>query len=149
MNFTDLQASIGRIQLRRQAEFQKRRETVAACYLSHLPTGNSTIQFQMGLSTTGHARHLFVVRVPVSKMTTSRNELLLELRARNIGASVHYPPLHTLPLFRPYVRASLPNAEELMHDIITLPIGPSVTVDDATYVADQLLALIESAMQAK
>lgn len=37
-----------------------------------------------------------MVRLPIEKMKLSRDELLLQLRSRNIGASIHYPPLHTI-----------------------------------------------------
>ncbi len=145
MNFTDLQASIGRVQLQRQAEFHERRRSLAEQYVSRLAAGNHAIRFQDGITDVGHARHLFVIRVPVGDMAIERNELLLELRARNIGASIHYAPLHTLPLYQPYVRGNLSNVEALMKDIMTLPIGARVSTDDGNYVADHLLAALEGA----
>lgn len=145
MNFTDLQASIGRIQLQRQPEFHDCRQRLAAQYVNRLAAGNQAIRFQEGITRAGHARHLFVVRVPLEEMEIDRNELLLELRARNIGASIHYAPLHTLPLYRPYLRSNLPNVEDLMKDIMTLPIGASVGEEDGNYVADHLLATLDEA----
>lgn len=145
MNFTDLNASIGRVQLKRQPEFHDRRLRIATQYVDCLAAGNEAIRFQKNVTSPGHARHLFVIRVPLKDMAIGRNELLLELRARNIGASIHYAPLHTLPLYQPYVRASLPNVEQLMNDIMTLPIGASITDEDATYVSDQIIETIERA----
>lgn len=145
MNFTDLNASIGRVQLKRQPEFHDRRLRIATQYADRLAAANEAIRFQENVASPGHARHLFVIRVPLNDMAIGRNELLLELRARNIGASIHYAPLHTLPLYQPYVRASLPNVEQLMNDIMTLPIGASVTDEDVTYVTDQVLETIEAA----
>jgi dTDP-4-amino-4,6-dideoxygalactose transaminase len=145
MNFTDLNASIGRVQLKRQPEFHERRLRIAMQYVARLSAGNQTIQFQQGLTSPGHARHLFVIRLPLKDMEIGRNELLLELRARNIGASIHYAPLHTLPLYQPYVGERLPNVEQLMNDIMTLPIGASVTDEDVTYVSDQVLESISAA----
>lgn len=145
MNFTDLQACIGRVQLKRQPEFRERRLSIAKRYVELLSTATSTIRFQEGLASHGHARHLFVLRVPVTEMDIGRNELLLELRARNVGASIHYAPLHTLPLYQQYVRGSLPNVDQLMNDIMTLPIGPSVSDEDAAYVADQMIETISAA----
>lgn len=142
MNFTDLQASIARVQLRRQVEFQARRRRVAQTYLARL--AGHGIRFQAGLDAEAHARHLFVVRLPLARMRVGRNEVLLQLRARNIGASIHYAPLHTLPLYRPFARVPLPQADELMHDIMTLPIGPRVGEQDAEEVASHLLDLIEA-----
>jgi len=145
MNFTDLNACIGRVQLKRQPEFYGRRLRIATQYVDRFAAGNEAIRFQEAQTSPGHARHLFVIRLPLMDMTIGRNELLLELRARNIGASIHYAPLHTLPLYQPYVRETLPNVEQLMNDIMTLPIGVSVTDEDVTYVSDQVLETIEAA----
>lgn len=140
MNFTDLQASIGRVQLRRQPEFQHRRKDIAVRYLNRLtPAG---IAFQHGVGTDGHAHHLCVIRLPLDRIGCSRNEILLELRARNIGASIHYAPLHTLPLYEPYVREQLPVTDALMHEIMTLPIGAKVNEDDVADVVGHLLELV-------
>jgi perosamine synthetase len=145
MNFTDLQACIGRVQLKRQPEFYARRHSIARRYMDLLSTASNTLRFQEGLVADGHARHLFVLRVPIMELEIGRNELLLELRARNIGASIHYAPLHTLPLYQPYVRGSLPNVEQLMNDIITLPIGASLTNEDVAYVSEQVIETINAA----
>lgn len=145
MNFTDLQAAIGRVQLRRQDEFRARRQELAARYLMRLGGSGVALSFQDGLVAPGHARHLFVVRVPVDELALDRNELLLELRGRNVGASIHYAPLHMLPVYRPYVRVPLPNTERLGREIMTLPIGASVNLADVDYVAAQLLDLVEIA----
>lgn len=145
MNFTDLSASIGRVQLKRQPEFNERRLRTSTKYMSHLSAGNEAIKFQQGLISPGHARHLFVIRVPLKDMVISRNELLLQLRARNVGASIHYRPLHTLPLYQRYVGEHLPNVEQLMNDIMTLPIGASINDQDAEYVSEQVLEMLSVA----
>src|SRR5207248_544246 len=86
-----------------------------------------------------HAAHIFVVQLPIERMATTRNQLLLDLRARNIGASVHYAPLHTMPLYNEQRRhPRLPTAEHLENRILTLPISASMTERDA---ADVLVAL--------
>lgn len=145
MNFTDLQAAIGRVQLERQAEFHDRRLRVATLYAAGLASGNGAIAFQADVTAPGHARHLFVIKLPVGQMEIDRNGLLLELRARNVGASIHYAPLHTLPLYRPYARGPLPNTERLINEIMTLPIGPSVSEEDAVVVINLVLDGIEAA----
>lgn len=145
MNFTDLQASIGRVQLKRQPEFAGRRHRVAEIYHDRLAVWIPQIRFQKGVDSPSHARHLFVIRVPLGELEIDRNEMLLELRARNIGASIHYAPLHTLPLYRPWVSDGLPHAEELALDIMTLPIGASVTDADCEYVVANLLEVLAAA----
>ena len=74
----------------------------------------------------------------------SRNEFLLELRSRNIGASIHYSPLHVMPFYQQYTQSPLDNTEQLMDDIMTLPIGASISLEDARYVVEQISDLLKS-----
>jgi dTDP-4-amino-4,6-dideoxygalactose transaminase len=136
-NYTDLQAAIGRVQLRRQPDFAARRLQVARRYHERLAGWNG-LQFQWDLLASGHARHLVVAILPTEKMSLSRNDLLLALRQRNIGASVHYRPLHTMPLYQTVDMAPLPHTDMLANRLLTLPVSASMTVADADDVVDEL-----------
>jgi dTDP-4-amino-4,6-dideoxygalactose transaminase len=68
-------------------------------------------------------------------MTVSRDEFLLQLRSWNIGASIHYAPLHMMPLYAPFEPSRLPRTEEVADAILTLPISSSMTLGDARHVA--------------
>lgn len=141
MNLTDLQAALGRVQLARQAEFAKVRLAVAKTYMAALRGLRVPAGLQKGVADPDHSRHLFVVRLPIEKMRLGRDELILELRARNIGASIHYAPLHRMPLYRSK-GLRLPVTEDLAKRIVTLPISASMTAADARYVAAQLRELL-------
>lgn len=142
MNFTDLQACIGRVQLRRQDEFSKTRIALARRYRERV-AGIPGLDFQVGSFDDTHARHLLVAKLPVERLGRSRNEILLTLRERNIGASIHYLPLHHMPFYAPFA-GRLPVTDDLANRIMTLPIGASMTLDDVDYVADHLQALLGS-----
>jgi len=138
MNYTDLQACIGRVQLRRQREFESLRLRIARRYAELLANLSPPVALQAEVLSPRHARHLFTVRLPSGGGGPSRDRVLLGLRARNVGASIHYPPLHTMPLYRGTGAKGLPNTEDVCAKILTLPIGPSMSPDDAGYVVDQL-----------
>jgi dTDP-4-amino-4,6-dideoxygalactose transaminase len=133
MNFTDLQACIGRVQLRRQEEFARRRMEIAQHYVGRL-AAIPGLRVQKGVTSPAHSRHLFVIRLPLESMRMNRDEFILALRARNIGASIHYAPLHRMPLYGETSKR-LPITEDLALRIVTLPISASMTLDDADYVA--------------
>ncbi len=141
MNYTDLQACIGRIQLKRQPEFLAIRLAVARHYYEHLHTLIPPLHFQSNVLHPDHARHLFVIQLPVEEMSLPRDELLLELRARNVGASIHYSPLHRMPLYGE--QPALPNTERICERIMTLPISASMNTEDADYVVVQLKELMK------
>lgn len=139
-NYTDLQAAIGRVQLARQAEFAARRRAVAAIYereLAGLP-----LRLQAGVSAPGHSLHLFVV-VLDANAPMRRDRLLVEMRRRLLGATLHYEPLHLMPLYMAGAAApSLPHTEAVAERILTLPIGARVSDDDAHEVAAALRELL-------
>ncbi len=95
MNYTDLQASIGRVQLARFDSMQQRRQKIAEIYFEGLL--GCSIGFQQSCTDASHAKHLFVIRLPLENIRYDRDELILALRAKNIGASIHYAPLHLMP----------------------------------------------------
>ena len=127
---------------------------VAVVFLIRLPFLNQAIQgddvyylagaehAQIDLLHPNHARHLFVIQLGETKL--SRDDLLLALRARNIGASVHYAPLHRMPLYHDLRQQALPNTEDVCGRIMTLPVSASMPVEDADYVVRHIAELIKS-----
>jgi dTDP-4-amino-4,6-dideoxygalactose transaminase len=145
MNYTDLQAALGRVQLRRQGEFAAIRGAIAQTYVEGLQDLSPPIRFQRGCTEERHARHLFVVRAARQWPGIHRDALVAALRAKNLGASVHYSPLHQMPLYsRAGPRAALPVTEHVARSIVTLPIGAAMSRDDASEVVRELRTLIGS-----
>ncbi len=146
MNYTDLQAAIGRVQLRRQGEFARRRLEIALRYHDRLSAEFPELTFQHGVTHDHHARHLFLVLLPRSEyFSLSRNDILLALRDRNIGASIHYAPLHTMPLYADMNRQGLPYTEDVSQRLLTLPISGSMSLKDADDVLDAFVDILQTA----
>ncbi len=134
MNYTDLQACIGREQLKRQGEFAIVRRAVAERYCSELGDLEPRLRFQTGCLTAAHALHLFVIQLPLESMILTREEVILGLRARNIGATLHYHPLHSMPLYGSANR--LPVTEQVAKRCVTLPISASMSDGDTADVVE-------------
>lgn len=132
MNYTDLQASIGRVQLRRQAAFHEKRLSIAKTYCEGLAGQEIGLEFQAQILSDNHARHLFVVKLPVERLGISRNDFILALRERKIGATIHYAPLHQMKFYRDmHEQPPLENTERLYEGILTLPISASMNIEQA------------------
>ena len=101
--------------------------------------------FQHGLLDSRHSRHLYVITLPIENMNMSRDDIVLELRERKVGASIHYPPLHGIPLYAKYANTGLPNTESIGQRLMTLPISVSMTLHDADYVVSHLIDLLNKA----
>ena len=149
MNFTDLQAAIGRVQLQRIGEMANIRLKVAERYRERFQDLALDIPFQTLAFNSNHARHLLVGIFDPAKTRIDRNELLLKLREQNIGASIHYRPLHTQPLYSRPNMTSLPSTEALAEKIMTLPISAKMTLSDVDYVTEQLALLLSRSQAAR
>jgi dTDP-4-amino-4,6-dideoxygalactose transaminase len=142
MNFTDLQASIGRVQLMRQKEFERIRLAIARRYTEDIVGSVVALEHQQDVLEAGHARHLFEVTLPGNRIKATRDEILLELRRRNIGASIHYAPLHMMKFYERF-RAELPVTEDLGRRLITLPISASMSEEDVDYVVENMIDVLK------
>jgi len=80
-----------------------------------------------------HVFHLYVVR------SKRREEMLGRLKAKGIGAGVHYPvPLHRQPAYvaQGYAGVRLPVTEQVAAEVVSLPMYPELTEEQLTYVAN-------------
>ena len=128
-NMTDLQAAIGRGQLRSFAEWQRRREELVQIYDSRLASIPGVL-VPARPSTGQHAWHLYVVRVE-PQFGVGRDELMAGLAEAGIDCSVHFIPNHQQPYFRRFLDldggASFPNAEAVFPQLVSLPLYPSLS----------------------
>jgi dTDP-4-amino-4,6-dideoxygalactose transaminase len=141
MNFTDLQAAIGRVQLARLDSMADHRLRLVKRYREGFKILGDTVRFQQAVFSDAHARHLLVGLFDPAITGLDRNALLLKLRERNIGASMHYAPLHAMPLYS-HSSGELPMTEMLAKQIMTLPISAKMTLDDVDYVMAHLEDLL-------
>lgn len=147
MNFTDLQAAIGRVQLRRLDEMASKRKRIALHYQDWFTELKLDVPFQAMSFDESHARHLLVGRFDPDKVGMKRDDLLLALRDVNIGASIHYRPLHTLSMYSRYLGDPLPVTDTLAGQIMTLPISAAMTDSDVEYVCGHLAHILKEGTQ--
>lgn len=144
-NLTDLQAAIGLVQLQRLDGFQERREALADRYasnLGHIPG----IRFLKTLECVRHARHLYPVLLDPDALTISRASFSKEMQGLGIQTSVHFIPLHLQTYYRErwgYEPGVFPVAESAYDRLLTLPIYPKMSEDDADRVADAVATIAE------
>lgn len=87
-------------------------------------------------SGTGHVYHLYVVRV-TADCPIDRTALQLVLQENQIQSGIHYPvPCHLQPAFQflGYQPGAFPVAEMLSQEILSLPIYPGMTLEQANWV---------------
>jgi dTDP-4-amino-4,6-dideoxygalactose transaminase len=141
-NLTDLQSAIGIHQLRKLPRFNARRAEIAALYGRELAGVR-------GLGLPGaapyphvHPWHLFTVLAP------DRAEFMDRLKGLGIGTGLHFEAVHLHAYYRErygYGPGAFPVAEEVCARIVSLPLFPSMTDDDARDVVAAVKEVVERA----
>ncbi len=145
-NFTDLQAAIGRCQLRSLDAWQQRRETVASRYDAQLADVRG-LQLPPRPQSDKHAWHLYVVQIDRRAFGLDRDMVAERLADAGIGTSVHFIPVHHMPYFRaqlgPEACGELPAADGIFPRLLSLPMHPGLTDSDVDRVCEVLAGLAD------
>jgi perosamine synthetase len=135
---TDFQCALGQSQLRKLGRWIERRQDLALYYDEVFAdvAAVTPLAVREGVS---HAYHLYVVQVD------RRDDVFAQLRNDGIGANVHYVPVHLHPFYRERLGTGpglCPSAEAAYARILSLPLFPDLTYDEAAYVSRSLLAAV-------
>jgi UDP-4-amino-4,6-dideoxy-N-acetyl-beta-L-altrosamine transaminase len=134
---TDIQATLGISQLKRTDAGLKRRQEIAQTYNEAFRNvkGIITPKVEAGYF---HAFHLYVIQVE------NRLELYNYLKDNGIFAQVHYEPVHLQPYYRQLGNkcGDMPAAEEYYKHCLSLPMYPTLTVEEQKFVIEKVLEYI-------
>ncbi len=126
MRMTDLHAAIGLVQIDRLADFTARRRANAAYLSAHIDSV-CTPGVRPGY---GHVWHQYTVRVDRGR---DRDAAVKQLNDAGVGTGIFYPvpanrQAHLAALGLRY--QSLPVAEQLAREVISLPVHPGLSPED-------------------
>jgi dTDP-4-amino-4,6-dideoxygalactose transaminase len=145
-NMTDVAAAIGIHQLRKLDLFHQRRCEIAAEYDAAFRDMDGC-EISPPPSYDIHARHLYMLRLQLDRLTIGRNEFVNRLAARGIGVSVHFIPLHMHQAYQKrygYRPGDLPVAEHLFERSVSLPIYPRMTDSDVARVVTAVSDILKT-----
>ena len=143
-NMTDVMAGIGLAQLKRYPEMLYRRRQIVNKYNEALKGLNVQVlnhyPEEEGTSSSGH---LYICRL-LDKTTEERNEIITKMAERGIACNVHYKPLPMMTAYKAlgFDIKDYPNAYEMYHNEITLPLHTRLTDEDVEYVMGNFVELI-------
>ena len=97
------------------------------------------IQLPFRNSDNKSALHLFVIKVDERQ----HKMIFHNLRKKNIGVNLHYIPVHTQPYYQKlgFKWGDFPNSEAYCKRAISLPIYPTLKLDEQNYVIDTLKSI--------
>lgn len=145
-NMTDIQASLGLQQLKKLPRFQDRRRQVVQRYQSELG-GLPEIETPTERAEVESAWHIYPLRLHLEALRIGRSQFIEELRARNVGASVHFIPVHLHPYYREkygYSALDFPVAAAHYERLVSLPLHPRLSDEDVDDVIEAVRDVVES-----
>jgi dTDP-4-amino-4,6-dideoxygalactose transaminase len=143
-NMTDVQAAIGLHQLKKLEGFHARRREIVRRYNAAF---SPLAEFQTPVERpeVEHAWHLYVLRLNLDCFELLRNRFIEELKARNIGTSVHFIPIHLHPYYRDrygYRPEDFPVAYHEYQRIVSLPLSAKMSDQDVEDVIEAVCAIV-------
>jgi len=132
---TDFQSALGITQLAKNNKGVERRNEISLAYKKAF---EGKIKFQDLPTGSYNAHHLFIIEV------TNRKELYDFLHSKGILVQIHYVPVHTMPYYKNigYEGSDLINAENYYANCISLPMYPTLSNEEQSYVINKVLKFI-------
>ncbi|MBN2350559.1 MAG: DegT/DnrJ/EryC1/StrS family aminotransferase [Bacteroidales bacterium] len=137
----EFQAAVLRVKLRRLDTDNIYRQKIARFYIQNItnpliflpenPDKEINNQENSHIFIPSHVWHLFIVRLE------KREKLKKYLLENGIESLIHYPvPPHKQKAFKNWNNFSLPVTEKIHNTVLSLPISPVITLEEASYVVD-------------
>lgn len=127
----EMQAGFLSIKLEKLDADNEKRRRIADYYLKHIT--NPGIQLPSRPKDEEHVWHLFVIRCK------ERDRLQSYLKERKIQTLIHYPiPPHKQEGYKELNTLSLPVTEKIHREVLSLPIGPTMTEEEVSFVCNAI-----------
>ena len=129
-NMNDLEASIGRVQLKKLSFLNNSRIKFLKKYLTNLKKCKNLIPtFPYDLNKSSY--WMFSIR------SKKRDELISYLKKYNISTSVHLMPLPLHPLYKKF-KSKIPTALKVWKELVTLPLHPHLKNKEIEFINRKL-----------
>lgn len=139
---TDLAATIALEQLKKLDEFNKKRQENANKLTGGLKDIKGIVTPKVNAGN-AHAFNQYTIRV-TGEFKITRDELIEVLSKKGVGSSIYYPkPLHLHAHFQKtgYKKGDFPVAEKVAKEVISLPVGPSLSKEEISYIIKTIQAI--------
>lgn len=135
---TDIQAALGRSQMKRLPDFLKRRREVAGWYGELLAESPYGLPWQDPAANSSW--HLYILQCADE---AARKRIFGAMRERGVGVNVHYIPVYRQPHYRRlgFERGYCPNAEAYYEKALSVPVHAGLTEGDVGSLAEMLREL--------
>lgn len=137
-NCTDINASLGLVQLKKQNMLREKRNTIASTYTKAFKD-NKYIITPFVKEDRVTSWHLYVIKVD------NRDNVIEKLKEEGVGCSVHFIPIHKHPYYKDkygYKNEDYPIANSVFDRSLSLPIYPDMSNEEIEYVIKKVTEIV-------
>lgn len=129
---TDFQAALLGSQLKKIDKFAHRRSIISSYYDKEFAKVPEII-LQKEIPESETVRHLYIIQLDLEKLSCTRRQFFDAMCAERVRPQVHYIPVYYFPYYKKlgYEKGLCPHAERLYERILSLPLYPAMTDEDA------------------
>lgn len=125
----ELQAAVIRVKLKKIDEFNNGRRNAARLYKKYIKNNAAVLPGEAGDCL--HVYHQFTIR------SRQRDFIMKNLESQGIASAVYYPvPLHLQEVFSGLQKESLPAAEMISAEVLSLPMFPEISEEEILRVSE-------------
>ena len=137
-NTTDINSSIGIVQLRKQEMLRDKRANIAQKY-NEAFKDNKNIVLPYVKDDRETSWHLYVIKID------NRDEVIEKLKENGVGCSVHFIPIHKHTYYKNrygYKNEDYPIANDVFDKSLSLPIYPDMSDEEIEFVIKNVLDIV-------
>ncbi len=144
-NLSDIHASLGLAQLKKQEAMRDARKQIFEKY-NFLFSNLEEIELYHYKDDREPSYHLYPVLLDIDRLSISRAEFIEQLKKLGIGTSVHFIPLYRHPYYKENFNLSAddyPVSEYIYPRLVSLPIWPGMTDEQIDRVTGGVISIIQ------
>jgi len=141
LRMTEVAAALGSSQLKKLDRFIQIRNKIADYFDERFKAEKLFITQEIEPNTIS-SRHLYPI-ILNPELFCPKEDIFSELQQRGLGVQVHYKPIYQNSFYKEkFGEFSLPVANDFYRSEISIPCNQTMSMDDAKYVADTLLDIV-------
>ncbi|MFH1897223.1 MAG: DegT/DnrJ/EryC1/StrS family aminotransferase, partial [Candidatus Desantisbacteria bacterium] len=137
----ELRAALGIVQLEKLTCANRQRGVLVKTYVEHLSAIDELIIPFVNYPNCTPAYHIFPILLSKG---VDRLSVINSLKDEGIQSSIHYPAFNEFSAYKEEGLCDTPIANEISRRELTLPLYPTMTIDEVKMVADALKKAIEA-----
>ena len=140
---TDISAALGNSQLKRLEANTLKRNEIASFYAEELKDLPLFLPNEDSSGTSG--RHLYIIKLNLSRIEKTHEEVFVNLRENGIGVNIHYIPVYRHPFYQKFKfdLKLFPNSEAYYSSAISIPMFPELQDHQLSYIVDSIKGILQ------